>query len=56
MKTFTASWTCDTCGHEALDYDEVDHECMGRNGKPFEYEAKGTELTDKINEDGFQER
>ena len=37
-----AYWTCE-CGHEALDYDEVDHTCVDEFGNEFEYEAQSDE-------------
>ena len=41
-------WTCPVCEHEAMDYDEVDHECIDENtGKPKDYVAQGDELASK---------
>ena len=51
-----AYWTCENCGHEALDYDEVDHTCVDEDGKEFEYEAQGDEACQGRDEDYGQER
>ena len=44
-------WTCPNCGHEALAYDEVDHECQDENGAPFDYEAQGDEACGAVDFD-----
>jgi hypothetical protein len=37
-------WTCPVCEHEALDYDEVDHDCIDPDtGEETEYVAQGDE-------------
>ena len=44
MRMHRVRWTCE-CGHEALDYDEVDHECLDADGNVINvYEAQGDEL------------
>jgi hypothetical protein len=39
-----AFWSCSVCGHEALEYDEVDHECFDEaTGETTDYVAIGDE-------------
>lgn len=48
-------WVCPDCGHEALDYDEVDHDCyIEETGETKNYVAQGDERA--IDEDYGQER
>ena len=42
-----AYWVCPVCEHEALDYDEVDHDCIDEEtGEEKEYTAQGDEGMD----------
>lgn len=48
-------WTCPVCEHEAMDYDEVDHECVNEEtGQPKDYVAQGDELAGR--EDYYEDR
>lgn len=44
MSRLRVRWTCE-CGHEAMDYDEVDHDCEDADGNVTgSYVAQGDEL------------
>lgn len=39
-----AIWTCPVCEHEAMAYDEIDHEGEKEDGTPCDYVVQGDEL------------